>query len=92
MDGAAIVLMILAFASVLAMIQRAEKKKRRTVFIFLLPVIFIIVWYANARGYLGEAAVGAIIAAILNFLFWLLIGRYNPVGSSDNIKVLGLDD
>ena len=34
----------------------------------------------------------AIIAAlVVNFLFWALLGRYNPVGSSDSIRVYGLD-
>jgi hypothetical protein len=31
-------------------------------------------------------------ALVLNLLFWVLIGRYNPTGSSDAIKVLGMDD
>ena len=29
---------------------------------------------------------------IINFLYWALLGRYNPVGSSDAIKVYGMDD
>jgi len=33
------------------------------------------------------------LALVLNLLFWLLIGRYNPVASSDkNIRVIGMDD
>jgi hypothetical protein len=31
-------------------------------------------------------------ALVLNLIFWVLIGRYNPPGSSDAIKVLGMDD
>ncbi len=31
-------------------------------------------------------------AFIVAFLFWLLVGRYNPPGSSDSIRVLGLND
>jgi hypothetical protein len=31
-------------------------------------------------------------ALVLNFLFFLFIGRYNPPKSSDDIKVLGLND
>jgi hypothetical protein len=35
----------------------------------------------------------ALFSAILfNLLFWVLIGRYNPPGSSDDIRVLGLSD
>jgi hypothetical protein len=31
-------------------------------------------------------------ALIFNLLFWVLLGRSNPPGSSDSIKVLGMDD
>ncbi len=35
----------------------------------------------------------ALIAAVLlNLVYWALFGRYNPVGSSDSIKVIGLYD
>jgi hypothetical protein len=34
----------------------------------------------------------AFTAIALNVLFWLFIGRYNPPGSSDDIRVLGLND
>jgi hypothetical protein len=34
----------------------------------------------------------AIAALVLNWLFWFLIGRYNPPRSSDAIKVLGMND
>jgi hypothetical protein len=39
--------------------------------------------------------VWALMASLLvSFVFWLLIGRYNPVGNEDDekIKVYGLDD
>jgi hypothetical protein len=35
---------------------------------------------------------GFIFAVVVSFLFWLLVGRYNPVGTSDDIHVLGMDD
>jgi hypothetical protein len=31
-------------------------------------------------------------ALVINLLFWALLGRYNPPGSSDAIKVYGMDD
>ena len=35
----------------------------------------------------------AIAAALMfNLFFWVILGRYNPPGSSDSIKVLGMDD
>ncbi|HVO42601.1 MAG TPA: hypothetical protein VMT34_08260 [Aggregatilineales bacterium] len=37
-----------------------------------------------------NAAIGT--AIVFNIFFFLLIGRYNPPGSSDNIVVLGMND
>lgn len=34
----------------------------------------------------------ALTALVFNLLFWILIGRSNPPGSSDSIKVLGMND
>jgi hypothetical protein len=31
-------------------------------------------------------------ALVINLLYWALLGRYNPPGSSDAIKVYGMDD
>ena len=31
-------------------------------------------------------------ALVFNLLFWVLIGRSNPPGSSDSIKVIGMND
>jgi hypothetical protein len=31
-------------------------------------------------------------AFLFNILFWIVIGRYNPPASSDEIRVLGLSD
>ncbi len=36
--------------------------------------------------------VALVSAAIINLLYWALFGRYNPVGSSDAIKVIGMYD
>ena len=30
-------------------------------------------------------------ALMVNFVYWALFGRYNPPGTSDSIKVFGLD-
>lgn len=92
MDAGTLLLMVLSFGVVLLLIQRAEVKRRLVVVIFLLPAAALVLHYANARGYLREALVGFVLAAVLNGLFWLFVGRYNPVGSSDSIKVLGMDD
>ena len=76
----------------LLLIQRAEPKSRRLVAaLTIVPGIFIrnFILYRDIEtaGWLA-----LLLALFLNFAFWVLIGRYNPVASSDEIKVLGLDD
>ena len=40
-----------------------------------------------------EHGIGVGIALVVSFLFWLLLGRYNPVHSADDtIKVYGMND
>ncbi len=48
--------------------------------------------YGFHRDIHQEAWVALILAFVLNVLFWLFIGRYNPVHSSDEIQVIGMDD
>jgi len=85
-------LLILSFGTILFVIQRTEAKRKRIVSFVMFFVLLVLLWLINIRGAWGEAVLGLIIAAVLNFLFYVLIGRYNPVGSSDDIHVLGMDD
>lgn len=72
--------------------QRTESKKRLAVLLILfIPALLIRNWIVY-RGLDSEGLTALIISLVLNFLFWALIGRYNPVGSSDDIQVLGMDD
>jgi len=76
----------------LLLIQRTESGKRRIViFTMIIPAILIRNW-ANYRDMETEAWAALATAILLNALFWLVIGRYNPVPSSEDIRVLGLDD
>jgi hypothetical protein len=73
-------------------VQRVEAKRRLIIALGMLvggELVRRYVWY---RGVHSEAWVALIAALVLNFLFWILIGRYNPVGSSDRIQVIGMDD
>jgi hypothetical protein len=92
MDGGLIVLLVLSLGIVIFVIQRTEAKRRRIVFIVMFLVLLVLGWLVNIRAAWGEAVVGLLIALLLNGLFYILIGRYNPVGSSDDIRVLGMDD
>ena len=92
MDGGLVILLVLSFGTVIFVIQRTEAKRRRIVLIVMFLVLLVLGWLVNIRGAWGEAVVGLLIALVLNGLFYLLIGKYNPVGSSDDIHVLGMDD
>lgn len=92
MDTGSLVLLALSFTVVFIMVQRAEVKRKRIVRVIALLLVLFMIWYANITRLQSEALVAFIIAVVLSFLFWLLIGRYNPVGSSDEIRVLGMDD
>lgn len=88
------VIFTLAFTFMMFIVQRSEKKYRRRVFwLFFLFIVPMLAYLAYLRQAGGQFMNGILIAFVINFLFWALIGRYNPVGSSDdNIRVLKMDD
>lgn len=92
MEFGVIVLLSVSFSIMLMLIQRSERKRRLLVALGMLLIGEVIRRYVWYRGYHAEGWIALIIALVFNFLFWALIGRYNPVGSSDRIHVYGLDD
>ncbi len=93
MDWGYTLLITLAAAALLLMIQRAEPKRRRLVGFFVILALLLIRHNAFLKSHLHEeTAIAFALALLLNGAFWLLIGRYNPVSSSDNVRVLGMDD
>lgn len=80
------------FSLLFLFIQRAEPKKRRVVLLIIIGPLILIRNFAIYRDVETEGWIALGLAVILNFMFWILIGRYNPVKSSDEIQVLGLDD
>lgn len=92
MDIGSLILLTLSFIVLFIMVQRAEANRKRIVRVTAILLVLFMIWYANTTSLQTEALVGCIIAVVISFLFWLLIGRYNPVGSSDAIRVLGMDD
>lgn len=90
MNGGYIVLIGVTFTILLIGVQRIEEKRRGTIrrlVIFLALLLWAWRWHLR-----NEHIIGLLIAVFFSFLFWLLIGRYNPVGSSDDIRVFGMDD
>ncbi len=89
-----LILLTVFISAMMLMVQRSERKYRRWVFLlFLFTAGILLRNFVIYREIEREGYTALVLSLILNFLFWLLIGRYNPVGSSDsNIQVLGMDD
>lgn len=80
------------FGFMIFIVQRTEARRRRTVtWLMVVLGVLTLIW-SSTREMVGLALGALILGLVMNFLFWLLIGRYNPVGSSDDIQVIGLDD
>lgn len=91
MDGSYVTLIAISFSVLLILSQRIEPRHRGKLrFVIFLTVVGLWLARYNLR---VEHSTGVAIALVVNFLFWLFIGRYNPVQSSeDTIKVYGMDD
>ena len=86
-------LLLLGFYSALMFPAfRVESKHRRIVTLCVLLGIFAIYQFSVGHHAESEGWIAMILALVLNFLFWLLVGRYNPPSTDDEIKVIGLDD
>lgn len=86
------ILLTFAIGLLLLIIQRTEPKKRRIVLLLALVVMELIrrfVWYRDIH---SEALAAIAIALFVNAFYYLFIGRYNPVPSSDDIQVIGMND
>jgi membrane-associated PAP2 superfamily phosphatase len=92
MDLGITALLTVIFGLIFFLIQRSERRRRLIVFIAFLVVGLLIRNYTFYRNVHTEAWTALILALIINGLFWLFIGRYNPPKSSDEIQVIGLDD
>lgn len=92
MDWGITVFLAVGAGFLLFLIQRSEPRRRLLVAVATLIAAELIRRYVWFRDVHTEAAVAVTAALIFNFLFWILIGRYNPVSTSDSIQVIGMDD
>ena len=75
------------------LIQRTDPKRRRLSIAVVLICLLVIRQNAFLKRDLHEETLLAvIIGMVLSGVFWLLIGRYNPVDAEDDIQVMGMDD
>lgn len=93
MDLGYAALIAITVTLLLVLIQRTEKTKRRLVMGFVMICFLVIRHNAFLKGDLHDETLLAFVAGfLLSGLFWLLVGKYNPVGASDEIHVIGMDD
>lgn len=89
MDWGYTLLIAFSFGALLIIAQRVVANRRRMMRGFIVfMAIFLMIRYELHF----ENVIGYIIAIFISFLFWLLIGRYNPVSNDSGIKVYGMDD
>ena len=83
----------IVFSILLIIQQRISQRHQRKFMGFI--IVFALVWISwRIERFLLEMMLAFVASVLVSALFWLLIGRYNPVGNADEeaIKVIGLDD
>lgn len=93
MDVGYIGLITIAVTVLLIMVQRTEKTKRHMTWGIVMICFLVIRHNAFLKGdFHEETLIGFICGIVLSGIFYLLVGKYNPVGTSEDIKVVGMDD
>jgi len=93
MDTGYIALIATIVTFLMIFVQRTEKTKRRMTWGFAILCFLIIRHNAFLKSdFHAETLIAFIIGFVISGIFWLFVGKYNPVGNSDEMKVMGLDD
>lgn len=92
MNTQTILLLTVTFTILQLALQRADRTKKRGVRVFWFLMVILIGAYTLLTARFIEALLAFVLGVIISGLYWVLIGRYNPVKSSEDIKVLGLND
>ena len=93
MDWSQFFVVFIVFSILWILAQRVSERHQRMFRIFI--VLFAMGWMSMRLNlFFWEMILGITASLVMSFLFWVLIGRYNPVGNKDEdgIKVYGLDD
>lgn len=93
MDWSQFFVIFTVFTVLWILAQRISTRHQRMFRIFI--ILFAVAWMSMRLNlFFWEMILGITASLVMSFLFWLLIGRYNPVGNKDEegIKVYGLDD
>jgi hypothetical protein len=86
-------LLTLIYGAGLLMFQRTERKRKwLTALIALLPVGYMTYQWGVLRRQMDVVFWAAGTAFALNLIFWIVWGRRHPPGTSDSIRVIGMED
>ncbi|MEO1163463.1 MAG: hypothetical protein AAFV98_06770 [Chloroflexota bacterium] len=92
-DNSQFLLIWIVFSILWILAQRISERHQRSFRIFI--VLFAVGWlWMRFNLFPFEMIAGILLSLVTSFVFWLFIGRYNPVGNPDDegIKVYGMDD
>lgn len=93
MDLNYIALIAITVSLLFILIQRTAPNRRRLSIAFVILCLLIIHHNTSIKNDLHEETLLAFLLGLLvSGLFWLLIGRYNPVDKDEEIQVMGMDD
>lgn len=85
-------MLLITYSIVFLIVQRAEANRRlATLLIMSLISLPLLSNYAAYQGWGAESNWALYGSLVLNYGFWLLIGRRYPPGSSQDIEVWGMD-
>lgn len=91
MNWGYLTLIAVAFSILLILSQRIVPRHKRAFRGFIVSIaILLMIRYE----FQTENVIGYLLAIVISFLYWLLIGRYNQITATDedSIRVYGLDD
>lgn len=92
MNTSNLIVLTLIYTALLLMVQRTERK-RRLIVALAIPVIgYMTYQWALLKDQRDVLLWSAGIALGLNVVFWLVWGRTHPAGTSDSIKVIGMEE
>lgn len=91
-DGQQFLLLLILYSGLILMVQRAEKNRRLITLFFMALAAWSVFCYSVSRESSAESNWAIYGSLLINYLFWQIIGRRYPVGSSRDIQVWGMDE
>jgi hypothetical protein len=93
MNTGNLVVLAIIYAAAMLIFQRTERKRKWvSALIALVPIGYMTYQWGVLRDQLDVVLWAAGIALGTNLLFWLIWGRTHPPGTSDSIKVIGMEE